>query len=403
MKILLITWGCDRDDVSEPQIAYRWVREIAKRHEVVVFSVSLPERFGCVKEQFPDLEVIEWRDIRVPPLLKRFRSLAKPLYFAYFRKARGFLRELVKQHRFDIIHHLNPFAWRYPSPAYGLGVPLVRGPVAGGLLTPVAMRSEIRDVFHPYKFLRLTDSWRKKLDLILRTSYQHTDCVLAAAPYVVDLLTPLPIRRVEIEIEHGLETLSKCQHQPQLHVNHEKIRLLFVGRIIRTKGVRDAIRALTFMKTREKVALTIIGDGEDMPACRQLVHDLHLEKIVQFRGWCAREDVENAYFNTDIFLFPSFREPTGGVILEAMTHGLPCVVCDYGGPSYMVTNKCGVLISPDAPEKYAKKIAVRLDELVCNKQLRINLGKNALIQAYSNFSWNEKMNRVDNYYRSLIK
>ena len=250
MKILLITWACDRDDVSEPQIAYRWVREISKHHEVVLFSVSKPERHGCVREQFSNLKVIEWKDIKVPRKLERFRAIAKPGYFLYFKKARKLIKDLISKEHFDIIHHLNPFTWRYASPAYGLGVPLIRGPLAGGLQTPAPMLNEMNDVFHPYKFLRHTDKLRKRLDLTLRRSFKETDCVLAAAPYVINLLKPLPIKKIDVEIEHGLKKMLPM-HWPGKGIPKDSVvKLLFVGRVIRTKGVQDAIRAISHMQMK---------------------------------------------------------------------------------------------------------------------------------------------------------
>lgn len=403
MKILLITWACDRDDVSEPHIAYRWVNEIAKRHDVVLFSVSRPDRFGCVQEQFPDLTVIEWRDVKVPAYLERFRAIAKPGYFLYFRKARKFLRELVRDHEFDLIHHLNPFAWRYASPAYGLGVPLVRGPLAGGLPTPTPLQSEVREVFHPYKFLRFSDGWRKQHDRTLNASYQQADCILGAAPYVADLLKPLPVKRFEIEIEHGLDALPSHASIKNPLPDQGKIQLLFVGRLIRTKGVRDAIRAVSYMETKQQVVFTIIGDGEDYGVCRGIAQSLDLEDVVTFRGWCAKEQVAQAYREADIFLFPSFREPTGGVLLEAMSYGLPCVTCDYGGPAYMVRDGCGVKIKPAEPEIYAQRIAAALDLLVQNKELRRTMGQNAMQHATHSFGWESKMARLEAIYSSLVE
>jgi len=401
VKILLLTWGCDRDDVSEAAIAYRWVREIANRHEVVLFSVSLPDRFGCVREQFPDLVVHEWRDIRVPRWMERFRSVAKPGYFFYFSKAREFVRDLVLQHDFDLIHHLNPFAWRYPSPAYGLGLPLVRGPLAGGLPTPAPLGGEVSEALHPYKFLRLTDKWRKRWDRRLIKAYRHTDCVLAAAPYVLDLLKPLPVKRSAIEIEHGLTGQQSHRTRPEKGNVNNKIELLFVGRVVRTKGVRDAIRAVAIMATRDKVHFTIIGDGEDMGNCRALATSLGLGNLVEFRGWCAKDVVEAAYEQADIFLFPSFREPTGGVLLEAMVHGLPCVTCDYGGPSYMVVDQCGFKVPPAEPGQYANLLANHLDLLVNDPALRQTMGQSAREHAVQNFDWSKKMARLDVLYSSL--
>lgn len=401
MKILLLTWACDRDDVSEPAIAYRWVSEIAKRHEVVLFAVSRPERFGCVREQFPDLHVIEWKDICVPTQLERFRAIVKPGYFSYFFKARKFLRELVQQHDFDIIHHLNPFTWRYATPAYGLGVPLIRGPLAGGLPTPKALSSVVQEMIHPYKFLRYTDDMRKRYDPILRTSFLHTDCVIAAAPYVLELLKPLPVGKVEIEIEHGLEYPPLFQSQSNNAPEKKILDLLFVGRVVRTKGAQDAIRAISHMRQKHMVKLTIIGDGEDMGACLKLAESLQLGDIVEFCGWCTNERVKQAYQHADIFVFPSFREPTGGVLLEAMSYGLPCVTCDYGGPSAIITKKNGMLVPPAPPEEYARNIATALDTLVVNPNLRKCIAANAHSTILEKFVWEKKITRIEKYYRNI--
>ena len=46
----------------------------------------------------------------------------------------------------------------------------------------------------------------------------------------------------------------------------------------------------------------------------------------------ARAEVEALYESHDLFCFPSFREPAGGVLYEAMRHGLPVITTDRGGP-----------------------------------------------------------------------
>lgn len=404
MKILLITWACDRDDVSEPQITYHWVREISKRHEVTLFSVSRPERFGCVKEQFPSLQVVEWSDIKVPTFLERFRAIAKPGYFFRFNKMRQMIKTLIEQQYFDIIHHLSPFAWRYASPAYGLGVPLVRGPIAGGLPTPPQLKAEVNETFHPYKFLRKTDELRKRLDQKLIQSYRHTDCVIVAAPYVLKLLHPLSVQRVEVEIEHGLDPDNHhaCFVTSLLN-NTAKTELLFVGRVIRTKGVRDAVRAISLMERKSQVHFTVIGDGEDLQDCKKMAIQLQVQNLITFRGWCDRKHVERAYRQADIFLFPSFREPTGGVLLEAMTFGLPIVACDYGGPAYLVNDSFGIKVQPAAAEEYAKKFAENLDYLVDRPEVRKKMGQAACNQATAHFKWKDKMDRLDAIYASLLR
>lgn len=404
MKVFLITWGCDQDDVSESEITYRWVREISRHHDVTLFSVSRPERFGCVSDQFPEIPVIEWCDVRVPTSFERFRAIAKPGYFFYYPKARKFIGNFLKKQHFDLIHHLSPFAWRYASPAYGFEIPLVRGPVAGGLSTPQPLASIVRENLHPYKFLRRTDYLRKRLDRILINSYRHTDCVLLAAPYVHDIIDPLPIKRYEVEIEHGLEleVINKNSKYCKKTVRDGKVKLLFVGRIIRTKGVRDAIIAISHMHSKDLVEFNIIGDGDDFLNCQKEIKKSNLNEFVKLWGWLKKDEVEKFYNESDIFVFPSFREPTGGVLLEAMAHGLPCVACDYGGPGYIVDDDSGILIPPLNPDMYAKKIAEILDRLVTDHNLRSQLGEGAKAHAYRDFQWDSKMERLNKIYHAIV-
>src|SRR5690606_14270313 len=138
----------------------------------------------------------------------------------------------LKQRQFDVIHHLSPFAWRYPSPAVRLGVPVIRGPVAGGLDTPASLRSEVKGRTRPFMFLRGTDGWRMKWDLTLRSSYRDTDHLLMAAPYMEKFLSRLPLGSRSIEIEHGLSGLQRKVVRGGTPRSEEPIRLLYVGRVI---------------------------------------------------------------------------------------------------------------------------------------------------------------------------
>lgn len=401
MRVLLMTWACDLDDISEPGVAARWVKEISKDHDVTVFSVSKPERFGCVRHQFPELHVIEWCDIRVPKRLERFRAIVKPGYLPYYFRARHFLKNLLLEQQFDVVHHLSPFAWRYPSPAAGLGVPLVRGPVAGGLQTPTGIDAKVGRSGSLFMFLRRSDSLRVRCDPVLRSSYRDADHVLMAAPYVQKLLAPLSIRSSSIEIEHGFPDNQELPPAKRTVSQDGKIKLLFVGRIIQTKGLRYAILALSKAKALSKIEFMVIGDGDDLPACRDEVKRLGLYDHVHLLGWKSRQEVEDFYCTADIFLFPSFREPTGGVLLEAMVHGLPCITCAYGGPDYMVDDSCGIKVEPASDDKYVENITAAIDRLVFDTDLRMKMSQQAYCRARDSFGWDAKRKRMSSLYTKL--
>jgi glycosyltransferase involved in cell wall biosynthesis len=98
------------------------------------------------------------------------------------------------------------------------------------------------------------------------------------------------------------------------------LRLLFVGRLEFHKGLHLLLQALEDMSGYE---LTVVGDGSEMAHLRSLA----VGKNVLFCGF--QSDTSNYYKNADIFVMPSLGpEGLPLVTIEAMSHGLPCVLSD---------------------------------------------------------------------------
>lgn len=403
MRLLLITWACDRDDISEPRTSYTWVHELSKDHEVTLLCCSKRDRFGSVKEQLPNVTVIEWKDIWLPTSFERFRAIVKPGYVLYYIKVRRFLKKYLADNKFDAIHQLSPFAWRYPSPATGFGVPLIRGPVAGGLPTPTKLEPALSESKKPFDILRKSDNFRKHFDPVLRSSYRKIDLLMVAAPYVLDLINPLKPRQTLLEAEHGLAETALNIDLPAKEYNPEIIKLLFVGRAIRTKGLKDTIRALSKITNLDRIHLTIIGDGDDLQSCKKEAETLNLMEKIHFFGWGSREEVHKHYCQADVFICPTFREPVGVVFLEAMSYGLPSITCSYGGPDYLIDETSGIRVPPVEESDFSTEIAKAIDRLVEDPKLRQTLAKGALERANNYFDWPTKRKRMTGIYEDLIE
>ena len=121
----------------------------------------------------------------------------------------------------------------------------------------------------------------------------------------------------------------------------------------------------------------MIGDGEDLEACRREAGELCLGDTVRVLGWRPKADVQAHLAATDVFLFPSFREPTGAVLLEALRHALPCITCNYGGPAQIVDESCGLRIAPAGEQSFARSLAAAIDLLADNPDLRGKLANGA--------------------------
>lgn len=405
MKVLLLTGACDKEDVSEPEIVSKWVEEISKDHEVTVFAYSRRERFGCVQEQFGHLNVIEWRDIWFPKRMDKFRAVVKPGYFLFYFKARSFLKKLLRKEKFDVIHQVAPLAWRYPSPAAGLGVPFIRGPVEGGLSTPEGLSKSTGEAEPKYYKLRNLDQWFWRYSKPLRRTFLEADKVMLAAPYVGDVIGISGASNVIVEPDHGLTDRQKIPQKIYDFEGREKLIFLFVGRIIRTKGIRDAVRAVKRLPTdiRKKVEFVVVGDGPDLQACKDEAEKLEVLDVVKFLGWQTREEVDQWYKEADVFLFPSYREPTGGVLLEAMSFSLPVITCAYGGPDFLIDETSGIKISPDSEEQYSSDIAEAITTLVTDKTKLQSLSEGSWKRANGFFDWSTKRKRLTAIYKSVAK
>ena len=286
---------------------------------------------------------------------------------------------------------------RYPSPLAGHGIPYVIGPVGGSLPTPAAFASE--DTSPWYVGLRRFDAWRLRHDRPLTRTYDDAACVLGIAPYVGELLGDRRLRRFEVVSETAIETLA-----PQVDRAARRgadVRLLHVGRLVRSKGLRDVLAALALTDPAVRLTLDVAGDGPDRQACEQLTAELGLADRVRFHGRLDRSDVDSLYRAADVFVFPSFREAGGNVAFEAMGWALPLIVSDIGGPGAAVDDSCGIRIHPSNPGQFARDLASAIDRLAADPELRTRLGAAARKRVAEVGMWDAKIERVDALYHEL--
>jgi glycosyltransferase involved in cell wall biosynthesis len=324
--------------------------------------------------------------------------MLKPGYISFYFKARRWIRRaLAEGSHFDLAHQLVPVAMRYPSPVAGLGIPYLMGPVGGSLDSPADF--DDGETAPWYVSLRRLDRLRIRLDPLLRRTYEDASCVIGIAPYVADFLKGLFIRRLEFLSETGIEGLPDPVDRSD---RDGLVRLLFVGRLVSTKGVRDAINAMAYLNDLP-VMLDVVGEGFDRSKCEELASEIGVADRVVFHGRKGRDEVEKFYKAADIFVFPSYREPGGNVVFEAMGHGLPLIVSDRGGPGAAVDETCGIRIHPISQKQFAHEIAIAVRGLVAHRSRRLSLGQGARIRVANTALWDQKIEAIERLYLKLLK
>ncbi len=398
IKVLAVAPYCDGLDVGEAWCAHQWIKNLSAQADVTLLTLHRRGRVPA-SQQLPGVDVVEWDDRAPFAEFERMSSMLKPGYLSFYFRARRWLSaELAKGRTFDIAHQFTPIALRYPSPLTGFSIPYVLGPLGGSLDTPEGFLAECRSAAW-YTQLRSLDRWRLKRDRLLKHSYAGAAAVLGVAPYVGELLSPARPRRFEVISELGIDSLAPVhRRQPKRGV----LRLVHVGRGVRTKGLRDAIRAIALVPKELDVRLQVAGRGQEISICRAEAERLGVEDQVQFLGQVPRADVETLYAQADAFLFPSFREPSGSVIFEALRHGLPVITADRGGPGYVVNESCGLKVPAHTPEQLATDLCEAIKTLAWDVDLRIRLAEGARQRVQAIGLWSNKIQWLVGLYGELM-
>lgn len=183
--------------------------------------------------------------------------------------------------------------------------------------------------------------------------------------------------------------------QPQMAPNNV---ILFLGQIVRGKGVDCLLRAVA--KLQSPFKLVVAGEGTHLPYCRQLAAELGVAGHVEFVGYKPHAQLEPYFRAATLAVVPSvWPEPFGMVGLEFMHQGLPIVAFDSGGISdWLKDGHNGFLV----PWMDIDIMAQRMDYLLQNKEEALQLGLNGQSFVRDHFDFTRYVERLASKFREVV-
>ncbi|MDB4142975.1 glycosyltransferase family 4 protein [Akkermansiaceae bacterium] len=178
-------------------------------------------------------------------------------------------------------------------------------------------------------------------------------------------------------------------------------RILFVGRLSRTKGVHYLLRAMKMIHAALPHAeLVLLGDGHDQYMFKQLTRELALEDVVNFLGWVDRETVHAEISKAAVIAFPSIYPEAFGISgIEAMVQGKPVVAFDVGGVSDWLRDGInGSLI----PVKNTKAYADALIKILTDQELADQYGAAGHEIAIKEFNEDSHIKALSEIYEEVV-
>jgi len=148
------------------------------------------------------------------------------------------------------------------------------------------------------------------------------------------------IRVIKNGINPIFRILDKDASRKRLQLPNTKI-ILFVGHLIKTKGIDYLIEALANFDKNINFKLYLIGSGEEKENFIQIIKEKNLSKVADFVGTVKHSELVDWYNATDILCLPSLREGIPNVILESLACGTPVVATNIGNNSEIIGKSAG--------------------------------------------------------------
>ena len=179
--------------------------------------------------------------------------------------------------------------------------------------------------------------------------------IIVVAPQIGEIVKTMTKANIFV-IPNGIDP-NIVQEVAPLSLDRDNV-ILFVGNLVKLKGVANLIHAVSLIKTEiPDVCLLVAGSGPQENELKDLVNTLLLQDNVKFLGFITGETKYSYFKSADVLAVPSLWESLPIVILEGMACGKPVVASNVGGIPYLIHDaENGYLVTPGAVEELAEKI-----------------------------------------------
>lgn len=307
---------------------------------------------------------------------------------------RSMVRRLVRSRGINVVHQPMPVSPKAPSLIWGLGAPVIIGPMNGGMDYPRAFRRNESRITRVSVFLG-----RMGASVVNRiiAGKRYASVLLVANARTRSALSFSPRGRIIELPENGVD-LSIWSPAGPADANPQA-RFVFIGRLVDWKRLDFVLQALV---SCSGARLEVIGDGPMRHHWEATARQLGVADRVSWLGWLPQPECAKRLHGATALVLPSIYECGGAVVLEAMACAVPVIALRWGGPAEYIDASCGILIAPTNEESIVAGFANAQRLLSDDPALRANLGSAGRKRVEMHFDWNEKVDRILEIYRTCI-
>jgi starch synthase len=299
----------------------------------------------------------------------------------------------------------------------------------GGILAkknygiPLVITVHSLEPLRPWKREQLAGGYDFSL-WVEKTALEMADAIIAVSRETKsDIERFFDVDRARVHVIHNgidLDQYRKVDSIAALKrhvVDPNKPYLLFVGRITRQKGFQHLLRAIQFMDPGFQIVLCAAApDTPEMAEeMKKAVERAKAQRpgVIWINEMVDQTATRELYSHAAVFVCPSIYEPFGIINLEAMACETAVVASAVGGiKEVVVDGETGFLVpleqakggsfEPTDADKFARDLAVRINQLMTDQQLREKFGKAGRRRAEEQFSWASIAQKTKALYATLV-
>lgn len=393
-NVIVSAYACEPNKGSEPGIGWHWVIELAKlNYNVNVITRSNnKDNIELALTKLESLSNLNFYYYDLPKWMQKTKKMPFGVYYYYYFWQRGIVsvaKKIIEEKEIDVIHHITFGVFRQQSFLWKLKKPFVFGPVGGAEMTPHKLLTSLplREYFK--EILRIGVNYFFRLSPSLNRMFKNTNLILCKTQDTLDFIPKRFDVKKFVEMDIGTTGVFRKQRKK---TNNNKLKVLYVGRFLGWKGIHLSIDAVNKAnKNSEQIEFTLIGKGEFKSHLKKQVQS----KSIKFIDWVTQEELFDYYSSFDCFLFPSFHDSSGSVILEAYSFGLPVISLNIGGPDKLVQSDSGfkILVGGKSFDEISTEMANLLLEINSNKSKLEPLREKAFEKA-DFYRWSNTVERT---------
>lgn len=308
-----------------------------------------------------------------------------PLYIASGSRA---ARRIAGEGDFDVVHAF----WPIPHGIFGVAA---RNASRAALVSTffsaeLNWKGITRQIFAP----------------VLKNIVESSDAITVISSYTGRRLREFAPNVETVTIPFGAAAVSRARSDnAPIRSRDDKFELLFVGRLVKRKGVDVLLRAAKLLESDRRLHVRIVGGGPEADPLQGLARSLGLSSVT-FDGVVDSQRIAQLFAECDALVLPAVVTETGDteglgvVLIEAMGYGKPVIASSAGGIVDIVADEeTGLLVPPNDPVALAGAISRAMD----HPEPLAEIAKRGTEFAERRFGWEAIVRDLQGVYHAAVR